>query len=206
VEPKEAAEVIREVGHNQSPPAPEAVQLHRTIALLVGVLSMLLAIATISTGASTRKLLNTNIKLTDLRSDTDAKEVGRYTSLLGRDVLQTALDTTNPSSTTRAAIQKLIDGYAMNADTLERGVTSDDGLKAREEQIDDLQGAEVGIENHILTFEYSEVALQIGIVLASLAILLTSRRIFLTSCALGVLGALLLVNGFTSGIPLPSLH
>src|SRR5436309_348640 len=92
VEAKEAADVIREVGEKQSLQSAEGLQLHRLSALLVGVLAMLLAFATISTGASTRKQLNTNIKLTDLRSDTDAKEVGRYTSLLGRDVLQSLLE------------------------------------------------------------------------------------------------------------------
>jgi hypothetical protein len=182
------------------------LQLHRLSALLVGVLAMLLAFATISTGAATRKQLNTNIKLTDLRSDTDAREVGRYTSLLGRDFLQAMLDATNPDASARANTQKLIDSYASNAQSIDKGTTPDDSLKAREDQIDALQESELHVESQILSFEYSEVALQIAIVLASLAILIMSRGVFFTSCGLGVIGALLLVNGFGVWVGLPSLH
>lgn len=206
VEAKEAAEVIREAGEKGARESPEGLRLHRLTALLVGVLAMLLAVATISTGAATRKQLNTNIKLTDLRSDTDAKEVGRYTSLLGRDVLQALLDATSPNATSRANTQKLIDAYATNAQNIDKGITPDDSLKAREEQIDALQESELHVEAQILSFEYSEVALQIAIVISSLAILITSRGVFLTSCGLGVLGALLLVNGFAVWVGLPSVH
>ena len=160
---KEAAEVIREVGEKQALDTPEVLQLHRLSALLVGVLAMLLAFATISTGAATRKQLNTNIKLTDLRSDTDAPEKSAaIRPCSAANFLQAMLDAANPDASARANTQKLIDSYASNAQSIDKGTTPDDSLKAREDQIDALQESELHVESQILSFEYSEVALQIA--------------------------------------------
>ena len=55
-------------------------------------------------------------------------------------------------------------------------------------------------------FDYAEVLLQIAIVMASVAILSTSRPMFFFSLALALGGALLTINGFTLLFKLPFLH
>ena len=55
-------------------------------------------------------------------------------------------------------------------------------------------------------FEFGEVLLQIAIVSASVSILATSRQMFWFSLVLAVLGAALVVNGFTPIFRLPFLH
>src|SRR5215469_11621477 len=73
VEPKEAAEVIREVSSESE--KEHSPMLNRTVAMAVAILASLLAIATISTGAATRRLLNDSIHLSDLHSKADVGDV-----------------------------------------------------------------------------------------------------------------------------------
>ena len=55
-------------------------------------------------------------------------------------------------------------------------------------------------------FDYAEVLLQIAIVMASIAILATSRQLFFFSLGLAGLGALLTLNGFMLFLKIPFLH
>ena len=52
-------------------------------------------------------------------------------------------------------------------------------------------------------FDFAEVALQLALVLGSVAILASNRAILLASGGLGVIGALLTLNGFFLLAPLP---
>lgn len=55
-------------------------------------------------------------------------------------------------------------------------------------------------------FDYAEVLLQIAIVMATVAILASSRPVFRFSVAVGALGLLFTVNGFTLALRLPFFH
>jgi len=55
-------------------------------------------------------------------------------------------------------------------------------------------------------FDYAEVLLQIAIVMASIAILSSSRQTFFFGLILAALGALLTVNGYTLVVRIPFLH
>lgn len=55
-------------------------------------------------------------------------------------------------------------------------------------------------------FDYAEVLLQIAIVMASVAILSSSRAVFYFSLVAACLGVLLSINGFTLFVMLPFLH
>ena len=55
-------------------------------------------------------------------------------------------------------------------------------------------------------FDYAEVLLQIAIVMASIAILATSRQLYVFSLGLAVLGAILTLNGFLLFMKIPFLH
>ena len=55
-------------------------------------------------------------------------------------------------------------------------------------------------------FDYAEALLQIAIVMASIAILATSRTLFFFSLCLAVLGAFLTLNGFMLFVKIPFLH
>lgn len=55
-------------------------------------------------------------------------------------------------------------------------------------------------------FDYAEVLLQIAIVMASIAILATSRPLFVFSLGLATLGAFLTLNGFMLFVKIPFLH
>lgn len=55
-------------------------------------------------------------------------------------------------------------------------------------------------------FDYAEALLQIAIVMASIAILATSRSLFVFSLCLAVLGTVLTLNGFMLFVKIPFLH
>ncbi len=55
-------------------------------------------------------------------------------------------------------------------------------------------------------FDYAEVLLQIAIVMASIAILATSRPLYIFSLGLAILGAFLTLNGFLLFMRIPFLH
>jgi hypothetical protein len=55
-------------------------------------------------------------------------------------------------------------------------------------------------------FDYAEVLLQIAIVMSSIAILASSRRVFIFACVAATLGALLTLNGFFLLVKIPFLH
>jgi len=55
-------------------------------------------------------------------------------------------------------------------------------------------------------FEYAEVLLQIAIVMASIAIVSSSRPVFVFSLVLAVLGGLLTLNGYRVVMKIPFLH
>jgi hypothetical protein len=52
-------------------------------------------------------------------------------------------------------------------------------------------------------FDLAEVALQLALVLGSVAILATNRKVLAASAVLGAIGALLTLNGFLLLFPLP---
>jgi hypothetical protein len=55
-------------------------------------------------------------------------------------------------------------------------------------------------------FDYAEVLLQIAIVMSSIAILASSRSVFVFACVAATLGALLSLNGFFLLVKIPFLH
>jgi hypothetical protein len=202
VEPKEAADVIREAGdeaeHQQRHP------INRTVAMLVAIMAALLAIATISTGATTRRLLNDSIHLSDLHSKADVGDVRQSNALVTADLLQSILDTTNATGPTRSALEQKINDYraAASVPAASHGESGQD--ESVQQQISDYDGAEETTESQILSFEYSEVILQVGIILASLAILTRSWGIFWVSATLGGVGLILIINGYFGAAHLPA--
>jgi hypothetical protein len=206
VEANEAAEIIREAGEHESGRGLTRDRLTKVTALLTAVLATMLAFATISTGATTRKQLNTNIHLTDLHSNTDVTTLRQSDIQIAGEMLQSIIDTTNPPADVRSAMEQRVAGYQATAKQLDGDERAGTGIKGAEAQISSMEGLESKIETQILSFEYSEVVLQVGIVLASVAILAGSRGLFYTCCGFGVLGGLLILNGFTLFTNLPSIH
>ena len=55
-------------------------------------------------------------------------------------------------------------------------------------------------------FEFAEVLLQIAIVMSSISILATSRRVFYFAILAAILGAFFVLNGFFLIVPIPFFH
>ncbi len=205
MEASEAAEIIRTAGEATAD-QQHVLQFNRVAALFTAVLAALLAVASIGTGATTRTLLNTNIHVADIRSDTDVVALHQFQSQGSADLLQSLIEATNPSADARASIAQRISAYQAEATQLEGDAQAGTGIRGGEARVTTLERQEATSEARILSFEFSEVALQIGIVLTSVAILTQARALFYACCGLGVVGALLLLNGLTLFTRLTILH
>jgi hypothetical protein len=148
--------------------------------------------------------MNDNIHLSDLHSKADVGDVRQSNALVTADLLQSILDTTNATGPTRSALEQKISDYraAASAPTASHDESGPD--ESVQQQILEYDGAEETTETQILSFEYSEVILQVGIILASLAILTRSWGIFWVSTTLGVVGLILIINGYFAAAHLPA--
>jgi hypothetical protein len=106
---------------------------------------------------------------------------------------------------TRAEAQKKIDAYRKNVARYETEPETQEGKK---ELLARAKAAEQ-LRDHALKqdpyFDYAEVLLQIAIVLASVAIVSGISWLVLGSAALGILGTLLMINGFTLLVAIPGM-
>jgi hypothetical protein len=210
MEPTDAAELISEIREERAEHAAEDKFRDRT-ALFIAIMAMLLAVGSLGGGNVAEDMIHNNIKASDTWAFFQAKNVRQTQYRLAAEELETQLANPGLSPEVRAALQGKVDAYratiaryddepdpAAPGDSL-RGEGKKQ-LSARARQFESLR-ERAGAQDS--NFDYSEVAFQLAIVLGSVAILALSRKVFYISIGLGVIGTLLMINGFTLMFNLP---
>ncbi|HEV3052728.1 MAG TPA: DUF4337 domain-containing protein [Longimicrobium sp.] len=210
MEPTDAAELISEIREERASHEAEDKFRDRA-AMLIAIMAMLLAVGSLGGGNVAEDMIHNNIKASDTWAFFQAKNVRQTQYRLAADELETQLADPGLSAEVRAALQKKVDTYratvtryddepdpAAPADSL-RGEGKKQ-LSARARQFEALRERASAQDSN---FDYSEVAFQLAIVLGSVAILALSRKVLYLSIGLGVIGALLMLNGFMLMFPLP---
>jgi hypothetical protein len=82
-----------------------------------------------------------------------------------------------------------------------RDETKGDGKKQLKARAESYERAYEEASTRNESFDWAETALQLAVVLGSVAILALNRWILIASAALGVLGALLVANGYLMLVP-----
>jgi uncharacterized protein DUF4337 len=204
VETHEIAEQI----HEHSEPHAHAAAAHdwfrRLIAIYVGVVAMLLAIASLGGADATKEMLNANIHASDTYAFYQSKyirQIHYQTAAEQLELLATGLP--ELSADHKAKIDGLVNRYRATATRYESDPTTRDGKKELLARAQAWEAKRDHAAAQTPNFEYAEALLQIAIVLGSVAIVAASPWLLGVSGTLAVIGVLLTLNGYLLLVPMP---
>jgi len=176
----------------------------RRAAVCIGILAMLLAISGLGGGNATKEMLNANIQASDTFAFYQAKNIRQTSNQLAADSLEAVLlSQPDLSDDARAQIQARIDSYKASVARYESEPATGEGKQEL------LQTAGMYVQRRDRAarqdpnFDYAQSLFQIAIVLGSVSIVATSRRLLLVALGLGTVATLLMLNGFLLIVDLP---
>src|SRR5690349_731546 len=197
---EDAAELIAELKEQRSE-HEQGERFNNVAALIIATMAAVLAIGGLGGGNATDDMIISNIRASDTWAFYQAKNV-RQTMY---EIELTDLEARLPQAgADRAALEARI------AETKETMARYDDEpdpaapedplrgegkkqLSARAQAFEAARDVAVARDDN---FDLAEVALQLALVLGSVAILATNRTLLVAASALGAVGALLTLNGF----------
>lgn len=206
----DAAELISEIREERA--ENEAEEKFRSrAALLIAIVAALLAVGSLGGGNVAEDMVHANIKANDMWAFFQAKNMRQTMYEVAVDEMKLQMASPALSPQARATLQRDIEKYertiaryddepdpAAPADTL-RG----EGKKQLAAQARSYERQRERAGEQDANFDYSEVAFQLALVLGSVAILALSRPVLYLAIGLGVVGTVLMINGFTLLFHLP---
>ncbi len=206
----EAAELIAEL-HEEKEEAEENERFRNRAALMIAFLAAILAIGGLGGGNATDDYIDHNIRATDTWAFFQAKNMRQTLYEISADELEMALASPGISDERRAQMEEKLADYRATVERYESEPDPDapgdptrgEGKKELRAQAEALEAARDQAAARDANFDFAEVALQIALVLGSVAILALNRPVLIASAAMGALGAALTANGFLLLIPLP---
>jgi hypothetical protein len=182
-------------------------------AIIIGILAMLLAIASLGGENATKEMINANIQASDNWAFYQAKNIRQTVNQLAADELEATILLHGATLTdeARQEIQRRVERYRATAARYESEPDASDPTnslkgegkrelfaRARHWEIrrDQAQAQDPN-------FDYARAFFQIAIVLGSVAIVATSRWILWLALAVGMVATLLMLNGFFLAVQLP---
>jgi hypothetical protein len=206
----DAADLIAEI-HEDRAENQAAETFRNRAALLIAVLAAVLAIGGLGGGNATDDMIANNIKASDTWAFYQAKNVRQTVYKLAAQELEADLASGAIPADRRADAEKRLREYqatiARYDDEPDAEAPNDplrgEGKKQLSAQARSFEEGFDQASQRDDNFDYAEVLLQLALVLGSVAILAVNRWILALSAALGVVGALLTLNGFLLLVPLP---
>jgi len=175
---------------------------NRRIALVIAILALFLALSETLGKSAQTEAMDANVKSADTWAFFQAKDVRRTVVNVAAD--QTALlgaSITDPAA--KAAIDKKIEEWRKTAERYE----SDPQTKTGRKQLEELAREQEAERDHALAryhhFELSSASFQVGIVLASAAVITGMVGLVWFGGALGALGLVLMALGLWAPHALP---
>jgi hypothetical protein len=179
-------------------------QRDRWTGVYIGILAVILAICSMGGGNAAKDATLKNIEAANTWSFFQAKNLRRQALRLRVDELETLRDTnTSIPEATKAAIEGKIAAYKAEDKTLTSNEKTGEGLDQLWTRGKSLEAERDRAMQKDPYFDYAEAFLQIAIVLASIAIISGGSALLIGSGILGILGALLTINGFTLLVAIP---
>lgn len=165
-------------------------------AMLVSILAMVLAIASLGGNNASKESTMHNILAANAFAFYQAKNIRQTDYKIAADDIQVQLAQDKLSPAAKAILEKKLEDYKKTIARYESEPETGDGkkelmAKAKEHEHE---------RDHALQqdpwFDYAEALLQIAIVLTSVAILTGAQVLFWVPAGLGILGILSTLNGF----------
>ena len=179
-------------------------------ALTIAFMAMLLAITSLGGGNAAEDVANHNIHASDTWAFYQAKSIRQTSLRVAADGLEADLHANpNMPEAGRDFIQKKIDEYRSTAARYEDEPDKDDpgnplkgeGRKQLTARAKDFETQRDRASKQDPNFDFAEALFQIAIVLASVAILASSRLVLRVALAVGAVATLLMLNGYTLLLP-----
>jgi len=204
VEPHEIAESIPGHGHRPAHSVEGDDRFRKFTGIYVGVVAMLLAIATLGGANVTKQMLSANISASDAYAYYQAKVLRQAVYETAAGQIGTVLDAypalaAGPKKRAAALAERYRAIAARSASDPESG----HGQKELLAKAQELEKRRDRAEQRNPNFEFAEALYQIAIVLGSVSIVAASRRLLDLSGILAALGTLLTINGYFLLVPMP---
>lgn len=197
MEAHEIAEQIHEYAEEHPHAAPAQDWFRRLAAIYVGVIAMLLAIATLGGAGATKELLNANIQASDTYAFYQSKYLRQIDYQTAADQLELlAAAAPGLSPDWRAKADRLIKRYRETAAHDESDPAKGTGKKELLATAQQWEARRDHAAAQTPNFEYAEALFQIAIVLGSVAIVATSPWLLGLSGMLATGGVLFVLNGY----------
>ena len=210
MEASDAAELVQEIQEERAE-AEATEKFRQRAALLISILAMLLAVGSLGGGNATDDMVYGNIKASDTWAFYQAKNVRQTEYRVAADQLQLQLADPTISPEARHAAEAQLAKYketiARYDDEPDPAAPGDslrgEGKKQLAAQARSYESIRDRASDQDGNFDYSEVFMQLAIVLGSVSILATSRKVLTVAVVLGAIGAVLMINGDFLLFPLP---
>jgi hypothetical protein len=198
---KEAVEAEHEIDKAE---AHRAERHRNRSALAIAVLAAVLAVGELGGDNAKDAMIHNNIEASDTWNFYQAKNIRQTVYKLQADALARDIAAPGLAADRRAALQGDMEKYRKTAARYEDepdaaapgDATKGEGKKQLQARAKAYQEARALAEKKNDSFDFAKMALQLGIVLGSVSILATSRPLLWLAAGLGVVGAILTLNGF----------
>jgi uncharacterized protein DUF4337 len=175
---------------------------NRRIALLIAVLALFLSFSETLGKSAQTEAIDANVKSSDTWAFFQAKDIRRTTLNTAAD--QTALLAANVADpSAKAAIDKQIEAWRATAARYESDPKTGEGRKELAERAREQEAERELALAKYHHYELASAAFQVGIVLASAAVITGAVALAYIGGALGILGLALMLFGFFAPHALP---
>jgi hypothetical protein len=165
-------------------------------AMLVSILAMVLAIASLGGNNASKDSMVNNILASNAYSFYQAKNIRQTEYKIAADNIQVQLAQDKLTPAAKELLEKKLDDYKKNIARYESEPETGDGKKELMAKAKELEHERDHAMQQDPWFDYAEALLQIAIVLTSVAILTGAHVLFWVPAGLGLLGILSTLNGF----------
>ena len=182
----------------------ENERFRRGAAVALGVIAMLLAIASLFGEAAMKETINFNILVSDTFAFYQAKNERQTATKLAADELE-ILQAAHPEwpQAVRDQMAKRIAEYQTTVQFYESDPKGGEGKKELLAKARAYQAQRDHAQAQDINYDYSRALFQIALVLGSVAIVSLARWLLWLGCGLSALATLLAVNGYLLLVPLP---
>lgn len=174
------------------------------IGIFIAILAVILAICATGGSNASKEATLKNIEASNLWAFFQAKNMRRHVLRVQVDDLDLRLQAQpDMPEAARAAVQAKIAQYREQEKLLTSEPATQEGLDELFKRAKGLEADRDRAMRQDPYFDYGQALLQIAIVLASVALISTGNVAVVAAIAVGAMGTLLTLNGFTLAIPIP---
>jgi hypothetical protein len=170
----------------------------------IAILAMLLAITGLGGANAGKEATNNNIYAANFYAFYQAKNIRQTDFNLAADAIElTFVQDPNLNADAKAALKAKADAYRKTSARYESEPETSEGKKELMVRAKDFEQKRDHALKQDPYFDYAEALLQIAIVLISVSIVATLPWLAILGGSVGVVGALLMINGYTLAVEIP---